>query len=162
MLRLDELSKLLWDCVHAGASINFILPFSLEESKKFWLEKVLPGLKSGRLLLLVAERQGQIVGSVQLDIDLPPNQAHRGEVRKLMVAIHSRQQGIAKMLMAEIEDLAKKLGRSLLTLDTRTGDEAEHLYTSLGYKVAGMIPDYCRDPHENKLDPTTLMYKKLI
>ena len=53
------------------------------------------------------------------------------------------------------------VGRSLLTLDTRTGDHAEPLYAALGYRIAGIIPGYCRDPFESKLDPTTVMYKTL-
>jgi hypothetical protein len=63
--------------------------------------------------------------------------------------------------MAAIESRAAALGRSLLTLDTRTGDHAEPLYAALGYRVAGIIPGYCRDPFEPKLDPTTVMYKTL-
>ena len=54
--------------------------------------------------------------------------------------------------MAEVERLATRMGRSLITLDTRTGDTAEPLYASLGYKIAGVIPGYCRDPFEERLD----------
>ena len=56
---------------------------------------------------------------------------------------------------------ADALGRSLITLDTRTGDKAEPLYTSLGYVTAGIIPDFCRDPFEERMHPTTIMYKHL-
>src|SRR3546814_20723498 len=73
--------------------------------------------------------------------------------RKLLGHPDFRRQGIAKALMAELERRARELGRSLLTLDTRTGDQAEPLYASLGYKVAGMIPDYCRDTLVDRLDP---------
>ena len=53
--------------------------------------------------------------------------------------------------MAELERRAgRNCGRSLLTLDTRTGDNAEPLYTSLGYRTAGIIPGYCRDPFEDR------------
>ena len=63
--------------------------------------------------------------------------------------------------MAELERLASQLGRSLITLDARTGDKAEPLYASLGYKTVGVIPGYCRDPIEDRLDSTTIMYKVL-
>jgi hypothetical protein len=53
------------------------------------------------------------------------------------------------------------LQRSLLTLDTRTGDKAEPLYTVLGYQTAGVIPQFCRDTREERLDSTTIMYKAL-
>ena len=63
--------------------------------------------------------------------------------------------------MAELERLARQRGRSLLTLDTRTGDKAEPLYASLGYKTVGVIPEFCRDPIEDRIDATTIMYKAL-
>jgi ribosomal protein S18 acetylase RimI-like enzyme len=155
------LGALLHACVHAGASIGFILPFALAEAEAYWRRKVLPRVAEGSLILLVAERDGRIVGSVQLDHDTPQNQPHRAEVRKLLVDPAARRQGIATALMATIEARAVALGRSLLTLDTRTGDDAEPLYAGLGYSVAGIIPGYCRDPFEAKLDPTTVMYKTL-
>ena len=63
--------------------------------------------------------------------------------------------------MAEVEALARRRGRSLITLDTRTGDKAEMLYAALGYRTAGVIPDWCRDTVTDRLDSTTIMYKKL-
>ena len=78
-----------------------------------------------------------------------------------MVHPDFRRQGIARALMAEIERLAGGLKRSLLTLDTRTGDSAEPLYASMGYKTVGIVPGYCLDPFEPKLDSTTIMYKAL-
>ena len=156
-----ELGALLHACVHDGASIGFVLPFTVAEGEAYWRNKVLPRVRDGCVILLVARMHDRIVGSVQLDYDTPPNQPHRAEVRKLLVHPDCRRQGIAKALMAAIERRAAALGRSLLTLDTRTGDHAEPLYAALGYRTAGIIPGYCRDPFEAKLDPTTVMYKAL-
>ena len=72
-----------------------------------------------------------------------------------------RRKGYARALMVELERRACALKRSLLTLDTRTGDKAEPLYASLGYEVTGIIPDFCRDTLSDRLDPTTIMYKRL-
>ena len=158
---LDGLSRLLHDCVHEGASIGFILPHSRKESEAFWLRKVSPAVNDGSRLLLVAKRGKAITGSVQLDYDTPANQPHRAEIRKLLVHPDCRRQGIARQLMAEIERHAVLLHRSLLTLDTRTGDSAEPLYVSLGYQTTGIIPGYCRDTFSERLDATTIMYKNL-
>lgn len=158
---IRELGALLHACVHDGAAVSFVLPFTHSDSEAFWSRKVLPKVRDGGLTVLVARRQGRIVGSVQLDHDTPPNQPHRAEVRKLLVHPDARRQGIAKALMAELERHASRLGRSLITLDTRTGDKAEPLYASLGYKAAGVIPGYSRDPMEDRLDATTIMYKVL-
>ena len=156
-----ELGALLHACVHAGASIGFVLPFGAAAGEAYWRGKVVPRLRDGAVILLAARVDERIVGSVQLDHDTPPNQPHRAEIRKLLVHPDCRRQGIARALMAAIEARAAALGRSLLTLDTRTGDSAEPLYTALGYRTAGIIPGYCLDPFTPKLDPTTVMYKAL-
>ncbi len=158
---VDELAKLMQACVHAGASINFIMPFPIDESLDFWRRKVQPALNDGSRVLLVARHEGKIAGSVQLDCDTPPNQPHRAEITKLMVHPDVRRRGVARTLMREVEAIALQRGRNLITLDTRTGDSAEPLYASLGYKTAGIIPGYCRDTHEERLEATTIMHKDL-
>ena len=159
--RLPQLSALLHACVHDGASIGFILPFELDDSDAFWTGNVLPAVARGSRLLLVAQFAGAIAGAVQLDWDTPPNQAHRAEVRKLLVHPAFRRRGIARRLMQAVEDRARALPRQLLTLDTRTHDHAESLYGSLGYKTAGVIPGYALAPEGGRLDATTIMYKQL-
>ncbi|KZD12072.1 GNAT family N-acetyltransferase [Oceanibaculum pacificum] len=159
--RLDAFAALMLACVEDGASVGFVLPFTLAESAAFWTNRVLPGVRSGKVLLLAAERAGKLAGTVQLDCDTMPNQPHRAEVRKLLVHPDFRRQGVARALMAELERQAALRHRRLLTLDTRTGDSAEPLYGSIGYRVAGIIPDFCRDTIQDRLDPTTIMYKAL-
>ena len=74
----------------------------------------------------------------------------------------SSKKGIAKQLMLALEQEAIGLSRSLITLDTRTGDSAEPLYTALGYQTVGVIPNFCRDIADaTRFDPTTVMYKKI-
>jgi ribosomal protein S18 acetylase RimI-like enzyme len=159
--RTVELGALLVACVHDGASIGFVLPFDLSAAEAFWTRKVLPGVRDGTRVLLIAEEGDRIVGSAQLGHDTPANQPHRADVNKLMVHPDFRRRGIARALMVEIELVARRLGRSLLTLDTRTGDSAEPLYASIGYAVSGIIPGYCLDVARTRLDSTTVMYKVL-
>jgi len=159
--RLLELGALLHACVAAGASVNFVWPFAEDEAEAFWERKVLPAVRAGTRTLFVAETAGRIRGTVLLDVDTPPNQPHRAEVAKLLVHPQARRRGIARALMAALEARARELGRTLLTLDTRAGDVAEPLYTSLGYVTVGTIPGYCVDPSGTRLDATTIMYKTL-
>lgn len=159
--RLPELSVLLHACVHDGASIGYILPFDLAASEQFWRGNVLPAVERGVRLLLVAEIDGQVAGAVQLDWDTPPNQAHRAEVRKLLVAPAMRRRGLARQLMLALEQQAQQRGYRLLTLDTRSGDHAQALYAALGYQAAGSIPGYALAPEGNSLDATTIMYRQL-
>ena len=155
------LGRVLHDCVHAGASVSFVLPFSHDDASAFWNCKVLPAVQSGVYRVLVARIAGKIVGTVQLDLATPPNQLHRSEVRKLLVHPDARRRGIARALMLAIEDQAREAGRNLLTLDTVTGGFAESLYLSLGYVKVGTIPRYAVRPDCPELDATTIMYKEL-
>ena len=59
---------------------------------------------------------------------------------------------MATQLMLSMESAALRAGVSLLTLDTKRGDGAEHLYRRLGWIPAGTIPAYAVDsdgtPHD--------------
>lgn len=67
--------------------------------------------------------------------------------------------GLVIEALAAVE--ARALGRVVLTLDMRTGDAAEPLYESLGYRVAGVIPRWCVDVRRERFDATTVMYRFL-
>jgi GNAT superfamily N-acetyltransferase len=72
----------------------------------------------------------------------------------------ARRGGVASRLMDALEAHALKIGRTLLTLDTATGSEAEPFYRQRGYERAGTIPGYCLMP-DGRLSGTTFHYKAL-
>ena len=158
---LDALSDILHAVVHDGAGVSFVVPFSIDDARAFWVEKVVPGVRSGTKRVLVARADGRIVGTVQIELAVPPNQVHRAEVLKLLVHPSARRQGIARALMVALEDVARAERRTLLTLDTWTGSAAEGLYRALGYVVVGVIPRYARGSLTPGLEPATFMYKEL-
>lgn len=158
---LDALAGVLHAAVHDGASVSFILPFSLDDARAFWRHKVLPGVQRDTRRVLLARVEHEIAGTVQFDLDVPPNQAHRADVSKLLVHPRARRRGIARALMLALEQAARAEGRTLLTLDTRRADRAEQLYLSLGFIPAGVIPRYARGPLSPELEDTVIMYKEL-
>jgi len=158
---VDMLGDILHAVVHDGAGVSFVVPFPPDEARTFWIERVLPGVRAGTRRVLVARRGSRIVGTVQLDLAVPPNQRHRGEVVKLLVHPDARRLGVARALMLALEAIARSEARTLLTLDTWTGGSAERLYRSLGYVVVGVIPRYARGSLTPALEPTTIMYKEL-
>ncbi|WP_028610812.1 GNAT family N-acetyltransferase [Paenibacillus harenae] len=151
---LDELSELLIQVVDDGASIGFIPPLNRSEAAGYW-EKVL----SPEVILFAAYIDGQIVGSVQLQLCMKQNGDHRAEIAKLMTHPSYRRNGIARALMQTAEEKAKQEGRSLLVLDTREGDPSNHLYASMDYVKAGQIPDYAKSAN-GELHATVIYYKK--
>jgi len=158
---LDMLAGILHAVVHDGAGVSFVLPFSLDDARAFWLDGVLPGVRSRARRVLVARREGRIVGTVQLALAMPPNQRHRAEVLKLLVHPADRRRGIARALMAALEGVARSEDRTLLTLDTWTGGAAEALYRSLGYVAAGVVPRFARGARSARLEAATLMYREI-
>ncbi|WP_170334339.1 GNAT family N-acetyltransferase [Ruegeria arenilitoris] len=158
---LNDLSDILHACVQTGASIGFILPFSKEDASRYWQERVRPDLTSCTLDLFAIYDEGRVMGTVQLIPASMPNQPHRADVAKLLVHPEARRRGYGRALMNVLEERAKELGRSMLVLDTRSSDPSRILYQSLGFQIAGEIPNYCRNPFEDRLEPTTYMYKHL-
>ena len=61
--------------------------------------------------------------------------------------------------MQAAEDAARTAGKTLLVLDTASGD-AERLYARLGWTFAGTIPDYALWP-QGGLCGTTFYYRRL-
>lgn len=155
------LAGLLHSCVHQGASIGFVLPFSLKDSEEFWRQRIRPSLATNRRVVIIAEVDGEIAGTVQLDCDLMPNQKHRADVSKLLVHPSLRRRGIARILMAELERQALHRKLTLLVLDTRTNDDAQPLYASIGFEVAGIVPGFALNPFSQEFNATTYMFKQL-
>ncbi len=158
------LAEVLHAVVHAGAGVSFFTPFSIDEARAFWVDKVLPPMHAGTRRVVVArldERIDRIIGTVQLDLEMPPNQQHRAAVAKLLVHPAARRRGIGRALMIALEEIARSEGRSLLTLDTVSGSNAELLYRSLNFIAAGVIPRYARGALTPELEGTTIMYKEL-
>lgn len=156
---VDELMELLRDTVDGGASIGFLPPVSEQEARSYWLD-VFAAVGGGIRTLSVAIQNEQLIGAVQLGLELRPNGMHRAEVMKLMVHRRVRGQGVGRALMIRAEALARELGRSLLVLDTRCGDVAEQLYLRLGYVRAGVIPGYALSA-SGELHDTVVMYRQL-
>lgn len=158
---VQALSEVLVENVRAGAAVSFMAPLLQEDADCFWLDDVVPEITAGRRVFYAAEHEGKLVGFVQLITALPPNQPHRCELAKMMVHPRARRLGIGRALVERGISRAQELGKTLLTLDTKTGDAAQALYASLGFEEAGTIPVYAWDPDGRAQHSTTYMYKRL-
>lgn len=156
---VGRLADLLIECVEAGASLGYARPMAPGAALAFWRERVRL-VARGERRIAVAWKDGRIAGCVMLDMGVPATQAHRAEVKKLLVAPAARRAGIGAALMAAIEDEARRLERRLLTLDARAGGEAERLYRRLGWTVAGSVPGYAVGP-DGAAHGQSLLYKEL-
>src|SRR5881628_587958 len=141
---LRDLARLLVDAVESGAAVSFLAPLTLERAEDWW-RGTLSASRPGAIFLVARDAEG-IVGTVQLHPAWAPNQPHRAEIVKLLVHRRGRRTGLGIRLMRTIEDEARSAGFSLLTLDTKRGEAAEHLYRRIGWISAGTIPGYALDP----------------
>jgi GNAT superfamily N-acetyltransferase len=85
---------------------------------------------------IVVRRDGVPVGCA----GIKPLDDEAGEIKRVYLAPEARGGGLARRLMAHLEDRARGLGYRILRLDTGSAQpEAYRLYTSLGYRE---IDDY--------------------
>ncbi len=154
-----QLIALLRDAVDSGASLGFWRPLTVDHAQAYW-RTVIAEVDAGERWLLVALREGALLGSVQLALPAKQNATHRAEAQKLMVYRAMQRQGVGQMLMRAVERLAYDDGRTLLILDTSVGSDAERLYPALGYLQAGVIPRYTVES-DGKERATTIFFKSL-
>jgi len=153
------LADVLVDCVEGDASVSFMHPLSRDRAEGFW-RGVADGVAAGERALLVAEDGQGICGTVQLVLAQPENQPHRADLAKMLVHRRCRRQGLGEALMRAAESMARDCGKTLLVLDTVTGDNGERLYQRLGWQRVGVIPGYALLPRGG-LVGTTVFYREL-
>jgi GNAT superfamily N-acetyltransferase len=163
IMRVDQLSdedvvalsRILIGVVNAGASVGFVPPLGQDDATSYWQGVLKPGC-----VLLLARRNGTIVGTGQLELAMRANGRTRAEVCRVLVDVDAQGQGIGKALMAALEVEARKEGRSLLHLDTNADDKSNRLYLAMGYIAAGTIPNWAIDA-DGVSRATTFYYKVL-
>jgi GNAT superfamily N-acetyltransferase len=115
---------------------------------------------AGGRVILGAFDDGQLVGTVQIILALPPNQPHRGEIAKMLVHRSARRRGIAQRLMERAEAEARAEGKTLLVLDAVSDGDAARLYARMGWTTVGVVPNFALFPDGRYCD-TTYFYKEL-
>jgi ribosomal protein S18 acetylase RimI-like enzyme len=153
------LSEMLIETVANGGSVSFMHPLPRRSAEAFWLD-ALAAADRGERIVLGAFDGKDLIGTVTLLLNLPPNQPHRAEIAKMMTRVSHRHRGIATALLREAERLAIERGRWLLVLDTAEDEGAAGLYERMGFQLTGLIPDYALKPHGG-LTGTLIYWKRL-
>ena len=156
---IEGLSDVLIDCVEGGASVGFMRPMSRAKAAAYWREVSMSLARGERIVITAEDAAGAMVGSVQLLLDVPENQLHRGDLAKMLVHRRARRRGLGAALLSAAEDCARSAGRTLLVLDTASGD-AERLYRRQGWQRCGRIPEYALFP-DGAPCATTIYFKSL-
>jgi GNAT superfamily N-acetyltransferase len=154
-----RLGCLLEECVAGGAAVAFLPPLGRAAAQAFW-RRAATAVAQGRRMLLAAWEQGLLAGTVSLDLDMAPDQAHRAELQSLLVDPGFRRRGLGRALLALAEQEAAAAGRSLLVLQARAGDASAALFRSAGWTEAGRIPGGTRAADGTPAD-TLVFYRTL-
>ena len=157
---VEALADVLIDCVAGGASVSFMQPLTRTKAIAFWQGVAAAAARGERVLLVAADGDGAIVGTVQLLLSLPENQPHRADVTKMLVHRRARRRGVGELLLAALDAEARREGRSVLVLDTVTGGDAERLYARAGWQRVGVVPKYALMP-DGEFCATTFFFKHL-
>jgi GNAT superfamily N-acetyltransferase len=156
---IHALAEVLTDCVEGGASVSFMLPITRTKAETFWREIAVSVGRGERVVIVAEDACGAIVGTVQLIWAWAENQPHRAEIAKMLVHRQARRQGIGAALLSAAERCALEAGKTLLVLDTASGD-AERLYARQGWQPVGVISAYALLP-QGGFCSTTIYFKRL-
>ena len=156
---IQGLSDVLIDCVEGGASVNFMFPMTRAKAEAFWRATAASVARGERVVLAAEDEGGTIVGTVQLIWAQQENQPHRADLAKMLVHRRARRRGVGEALLAAAERSALRAGKTLLVLDTASGD-AERLYARQGWQRCGEIPNYALMPDGTPC-ATTIFFKSL-
>ena len=137
--------------VHVGAGVSFVVPFSLDDARAFWTDKVLPGVTARRAACSSrgstpyrrhgADRSG--------DGAQPAASGGGAQASGAPVCAAARDR-------ASADGGARTRARQRLdAADARhwTGQAGERLYRSLGYTAIGSIPRFARGSTTPDLEP---------
>jgi GNAT superfamily N-acetyltransferase len=153
------LSEIIVEVVAHGGSVSFMHPFAPADAEAFWTGSLAAADRGERVVLGAFDRE-ELVATLTLILDFPPNQPHRAELAKMMTKVSHRGRGIAMALVKAAEKLAVERGRTHLMLDTASDEGAGGLYEKAGFILAGEIPEFALKPHGG-LTGTLFYWKKL-
>ncbi len=151
---------MLIDCVEGGASVSFMLPISRATAESFWRGVAASAARARANRAGRREASGTIIGTVQILFSRSPRISRIArDVAKMLVQRRARRHGVGAALLAAAESAPRGAGKTLLVLDTASGD-AERLYAKLGWQRCGVIPGYALLPQGGLCD-TTIFYRAL-
>ena len=142
---IQGLGDVLIDCVEGGASVSFMLPMTRAKADAFWTGVSASVARGERIVHAAEDADGTIVGTVQVILQQPETQPHRGDLAKMLGPRRARRRGVGAALLTAAERSALAAGKTLLVLDTAS-DDAERVYTRGGWQRCGSVPDYALFP----------------
>jgi ribosomal protein S18 acetylase RimI-like enzyme len=133
-----QVHAVVTDVVASGGAVGWTAPPPRQETDD-WLARLL----TDGSRVVVAVRDGQVVG-IGTWSRLPAEVlAHNGEIRRVMVHRSARGLGLGRRITTALIESARECGIEQLLCDVRGNNHAAvALYLSLGFREYGRLPDF--------------------
>jgi GNAT superfamily N-acetyltransferase len=138
-----ELLRCWTDVTNAGGAVGFVPPVTPDDVVPL-LDRLLDGVHSGRDVLALLTVDGTTAGFASVVGSLSPLRLHWGTVLRVQVHPSRQGQGLGRVLMAGVHDIARARGWEFLHLTARGGTGVDDFYRSLGYTEVGRLPGAIR------------------
>jgi GNAT superfamily N-acetyltransferase len=139
----DELLSCWTDVSNAGGAVGFVPPVTPDDIAPV-LSRLLEDVHSGRDVLAVLTVDGATAGWAALVGSLSPLRRHWATVLRVQVHPSRQGQGLGRVLMTGVHDIARQRGWEFLQLTARGGTGVEAFYRGLGYIEVGRVPGAIR------------------
>src|SRR5437879_951542 len=145
--RIEGLARLLNRVLEVDDTVGFPGPIPHEQALEV-VGDLAREVASKRSYVLISESTTdagtEVTGQCVLVTNRWPNTRHIGWVFRTMIDPRHRGGLILMRGMTMLADKSAELDLAMLCIDVRRGVAAEALWTRLGFKVFGVLPDYAR------------------
>ncbi|MGY1710654.1 GNAT family N-acetyltransferase [Geodermatophilus sp. SYSU D00758] len=126
------------DVSNAGGAVGFVPPVTPDEVAPV-LDALLCRVEQGREVLAVLEVDGERAGFAVLSLSQSPLRQHWATVLRVQVHPDRQGEGLGRVLIEGVHDLARARGLEFLHLTVRGGTGTESFYERLGYREFGRM-----------------------
>lgn len=143
----DDLRRALLTCwtdvSNAGGAVGFVPPVT-EDDVAPVLDRLLEGVHSGRDVLCLLTVDGATAGFATLVGSSSPLRRHWATVLRVQVHPSRQGEGLGRVLMDGVHDIARSRDWEFLYLSARGGTGVDAFYRGLGYTEIGRLPGAIR------------------
>ena len=150
-----ELLSCWTDVTNAGGAVGFVPPVT-EDDVAPVLDGLLEGVRSNRAVLALLTVDGATAGFATLVGSSSPLRRHWATVLRVQVHPSRQGQGLGRVLMAGVHDIARSRDLEFLYLGARSGTGVDAFYRGLGYTEYGRLPGAIRAGPDDDRDEILL------
>ena len=131
------------DVTNAGGAVGFVAPVTPDVVAPV-LDALVERVHAGSQTLCLLRVDGEVAGFAVLAMSASPLRRHWATVLRVQVHPGRQGQGLGRVLMTGVHEVARTRGLEFLHLTVRGGYGLEVFYERLGYRVFGRMPGAIR------------------